>query len=121
MHTQITGYVTLRDLDYIANDVVALCNKHGLRAVWKGKGRSIIAKIMGRDGIVWTKTYTEKYWHQNMAMMYAGLHDYLHLLDKKWKLEQERIKRERQEREEEARIAAMPSWEEKIKQQRNLK
>jgi len=120
-----SSYLTMQDLDNMAREIVTLSNKHGMKVVWKasvlhaasGEQHSITSKIIQKDIIIWKQSYSDRMWHISMALMYAGIHSFLINKDIEFRQWMQKMNKEKEERAQEARIASMPSWSEKIKQQ----
>jgi len=119
-----SGYLSIKDLDIIANDIISLSNKHGMNVRWKAsmlradkKSHTIRVRVIQHKVLLWEQTYSDMMWHRCMAFMYAGVYNYLSKKDLEYREWEKKMMKEKQEREEERRIASMPSWTDKIKNQ----
>jgi len=120
-----SGYLTMIDLDNIAQEIVSLSNKHAMKVVWKasvkrtqvGVQHIITAKVIEKNAVVWKETYTDKAWHINLALMYAGVHGFLSKKDIEFRQWMQKMMKEKEEAEREAKIARMPSWGDKLNSQ----
>ena len=120
-----SGYLTMIDLDNIALEIVKLSNKHAMKVTWRASVEhtptseihSITAKIIQHDVVLWKQKYSDRMWHINMALMYAGVHGFLSKKDVEFRQWMQKMMKEQEEAEREAKIARMPSWGDKLKNQ----
>ncbi len=111
------GNLRLQDMKVLVHECNAKAAELHLTLGWSVRGRGIRASIKQKGKIIWQHHFTTDNFAHNLCMMYETTHQKLTALMTEQIAIDRAAQKEAKEREEERRIAAMPSWGEKIKGQ----
>lgn len=110
-----TGFLQIGELDKMVRECRSMASKLGLMLNWRVKKRTATAFIKFNHHVLWKAEYTNDTPHMVIVLMYFGVHAELKRREKENQEAILRMKELEQQRQEEKRVAGLPSWKDRIK------